>query len=71
MKFGILLVVIGFLLVGYLLKFHFDKTLIKVLGVVLGLFLCIYGLILIVQPSDDEFIKYTKTTKAHSSIQNK
>lgn len=63
-KIGLLLAVVGLLLLFFLLKIRPDKKFLKNLGIVFGFLLFIYGLILFVQPSDDSYIMYTKTTKA-------
>ena len=60
MKLGILLVLIGVALVLYLANIKIKKQFLSKIGIVLGILLLLYGLILSMQP--DEFIVYTKTT---------
>lgn len=62
MKIGIILFVMGVILITLLLKVKFTKDMVKNVGVVVGVLFVLYGLILIVQPNDDNFIQYTKTT---------
>ena len=62
MKIGIILFIIGFLLLVFLIKVNFTKEIIKNIGIALAVLMLLYGMIIIVQPSDDNFIKYTKTT---------
>lgn len=68
MKLGIILLLIGLVLVALLLRIDVDKKFLKNAGVVLGFFIIIYGIILIIQPSDDSYIKSTKTTTPHKHI---
>ncbi|MEA3553579.1 MAG: hypothetical protein U9R39_04130 [Campylobacterota bacterium] len=60
MKLGILLFIIGVVLVVYLANIKIKKRFLSNVGIVFGILLLIYGLILSMQP--DEFIVYTKTT---------
>jgi hypothetical protein len=60
MILGIILFIIGIISVIYLSKIKFNRKLLITLGIILGVLLSIYGLILIIQP--DDFIIYTKTT---------
>jgi len=62
MKIGIILFIIGFLLLVFLIKVNFTKEIIKNIGIVIAVLMLLYGMIIIVQPNDDNFIKYTKTT---------
>lgn len=64
MKLGILLILIGLALIGYLLKFTIEKRFVKIFGVVVAVVLCVYGTILLVQPSEDGYIKYTQSTRS-------
>lgn len=64
MKIGILLIAIGIGLSLYLLNIKWEKKILKNIGIVVGFFMLLYGLILVVQPSDDEYVKFTKTTIA-------
>lgn len=60
MKLGILLFIIGVALVSYLANIKVKKRFLSNIGIVFGILLLIYGLILAIQP--DEFVVYTKTT---------
>jgi len=60
MKLGIILFLIGSVLTLYLANLKFKKRFFTKVGIVFGILLLIYGVILIVQPND--YIKYTKTT---------
>jgi hypothetical protein len=46
-------------------RINVDKKVLKNAGVVLGFFIIIYGIILIVQPSEDNYIKSTQTTTSY------
>ena len=60
MKLGILLFIIGAALVLYLANIKIKKRFLSDIGIVFGILLLIYGLVLAMQP--DDFIVYTKTT---------
>ena len=60
MKIGILLFIIGSILTLYLSKVKFKKQVLNNVGIVIGILLLVYGLILSVQP--DNYIQFTKTT---------
>ena len=60
MKLGILLIIIGVFLVIYLANIKIKKRFLSNLGIVFGILLLIYGLILAMQP--DDFVVYTQTT---------
>ncbi len=62
MKIGIIVFLAGLLLAFYLLNVHFQKRVLKNIGVVVGILMVIYGLIMMLQPSDDKYVKFTKTT---------
>ena len=62
MKIGIILFIMGFLLLAFLIKVNFTKEIIKNIGIGISVLMLMYGVIIMVQPSDDNFIKYTKTT---------
>jgi len=62
MKLGIILFIIGSLLALYLSKVKIEKTFLTRIGIVLGILMLLYGLILIIQPPDNEYVKFTKTT---------
>jgi uncharacterized membrane protein YozB (DUF420 family) len=65
MKLGIILLLVGIVLIVLLSRINVDKKVLKNAGVVLGFFIIIYGIILIVQPSEDNYIKSTKTTTSY------
>ena len=67
MKTGILLLLVGFILIVLFSKIGLNKQFFKKAGVVLGVFFIIYGIILMVQPKEDSYIKFTKTTKSQKS----
>jgi uncharacterized protein YjeT (DUF2065 family) len=64
LKLGIIALVIGILLILLLAKFDVDKKVLKNFGIAFGIILIVYGLIQIIQPSDDTYIETTKTTNA-------
>ena len=65
MKIGIILFIIGAVLALYLSKVKIEKTFLTKVGTTLGVLMLLYGLILMIQPSEDEYVKFTKTTKHH------
>jgi uncharacterized membrane protein len=67
MKLGIILFIIGSIMALYLSKVKIEKTFLTKAGTVIGVLLLLYGLILIIQPSEDEYVKFTKTTISKSS----
>jgi xanthine/uracil/vitamin C permease (AzgA family) len=62
MKIGIILFILGLLLIAVLLKIKFTKDIIKNIGIFVAIIATIYGLILMVQPNEDTYFTYTKTT---------
>jgi hypothetical protein len=62
MKLGIILFIIGSLLALYLSKVKIEKTFLTRVGVFVGILMLLYGLILIIQPPDNEYVKFTKST---------
>jgi uncharacterized membrane protein YhaH (DUF805 family) len=64
MKFGIILLAIGLFLIIYLAKIKLQRKILAKVGIVLGVLLMIYGLILFIQP--DDYIEFTKTTISKS-----
>jgi hypothetical protein len=62
MKTGIILFIIGLVLLTLLLRVEINKTVIKNIAVAIAILLSIYGVILMVQPSEDKYFDYTKTT---------
>jgi uncharacterized membrane protein len=55
MKLGVILLLVGIVLIVLLSRINVDKKVLKNAGVVLGFFIIIYGIILIVQPSEDKY----------------
>jgi xanthine/uracil/vitamin C permease (AzgA family) len=64
MKIGIILFILGLLLIAILLKIKFTENIIKNIGIFVAIIATIYGLILMVQPNEDRYFTYTKTTIA-------
>lgn len=62
MKLGIILFLIGSALILYLVKIDFEKEVLKRIGIAIGVLMLLYGLILVVQPNEDNYVKFTKTT---------
>lgn len=62
MKIGIILFILGLVLITILTNIKFNKNSIKNIGVFLAVILTLYGIILMVQPNDDKYFSYTKTT---------
>lgn len=60
MQLGIIFLVIGIVLVLFLANVKFEKKVLTQIGIVIGILLVIYGVILSIQPK--EYIKYTQTT---------
>ncbi|MCK5293471.1 MAG: hypothetical protein KAJ49_02380 [Arcobacteraceae bacterium] len=60
MQVGIILFIIGAALIIYLSNITYRKRFIKKLGIVFGILILVYGLILTMQP--DDYIKFTETT---------
>ena len=60
MKIAIILFIIGSILTLYFSKVKFQKSFLKQTGVIIGILLILYSIILMIQPS--EYIVYTKTT---------
>ena len=60
MKIALIFLIIGLVLILLLSNFKFKKKVFSQLGIIVGILFFIYGIILLVQPS--EYIKYTKTT---------
>jgi uncharacterized protein YjeT (DUF2065 family) len=65
LKLGIIALIIGVLLILLLAKFSVDKKVLKNFGIAFGIVLIVYGLIQIIQPSEDTYIETTKTTTPH------
>ena len=62
MKIGILLFIVGAALIVYLSNIKYKKRFMKNVGIIFGVLLVLYGIIITIQP--DEYIKFTKTTIA-------
>jgi hypothetical protein len=62
MKTGIILFIIGLVLLTLLLRVEINKTVIKNIAVAIAVLLSLYGVVLMVQPSEDKYFEYTKTT---------
>lgn len=60
MKIGLIVLAAGLILILLLANFKFQKKVLTKIGIVIGVLLLIYGLILAIQPK--EYIQYTKTT---------
>jgi len=60
MKIGIILFIIGSILTLYFSKIKIQKDIIQKFGIIIGILLLIYSVILMIQPN--EYIVYTKTT---------
>ncbi len=46
----------------YFSKIRIEKKFLSEIAIVIGIALSIYGLILIVQPDENDYVKFTKTT---------
>lgn len=64
MKLGILLFLIGAALIIYLVKIEFEKEVLKRIGIAVGILMLLYGLVLVVQPNEDRYVKFTQSTIA-------
>lgn len=62
MKLGIILFIIGAVLALYLSKVKIEKSFLTQLGTGIGILMVLYGLILIIQPEEDKYVKFTETT---------
>lgn len=65
MSLGIILFITGLAVVFYLLNVHIQKSVLKNISVAVALLIALYGLILMVQPKEDEYVKFTKSTVSH------
>jgi len=65
MKLGIILFIVGSTLILYLANIKFRKNFLSKVGIIFGILLVVYGLILSIQPK--EYIVYTKTTISQDS----
>jgi len=73
MKLGIILFIIGATLALYLSKVKIEKSFLTKVGTLVGVLMLLYGLILIIQPNEDEYVKFTETTisKPEQTTQSK
>ncbi len=62
MKIGIILFIIGSVMTLYFSKIKIEKRFLAEIAIVVGIICTIYGLILMVQPNEDTYVKFTKTT---------
>jgi len=62
MKIGIILFIIGAVLALYLSKVKIEKSFLTKIGIASGIVMLLYGLMLIIQPNEDNYVKFTKTT---------
>lgn len=46
----------------YFSKVKIEKRFLTEIAIVVGIVMCVYGLILTVQPDDEKYVKFTKTT---------
>ena len=65
LKIGIIALVLGLVLILLLAKFSVDKKILRSFGIAFGIVLMVYGLIQIIQPSQDTYIETTKTTTSY------
>jgi len=70
MKLGIILFVIGAVLALYLAKVKIEKSFLTKVGTLVGVLMLLYGLILIIQPEEDKYVKFTKTTISKPQVEN-
>lgn len=52
----------------YFSKIKIEKRFLTEIAIVIGIVLTIYGLILIVQPNENDYVKFTKTTISKHDI---
>lgn len=65
LKLGIIALIVGVLLILLLAKLSFDKKILKNFGIAFGFILIVYGIIQIIQPSEDTYVQTTKTTTSY------
>jgi len=70
MKVGIILFIVGLVLITLLTNTKFNKNTVKNIAVILATLVTLYGVILMVQPSDDKYFDYTKTTISKQDKKN-
>lgn len=71
MKIGIILFIIGAILALYLAKVKIEKSFLTKVGIVIGIVMVFYGLILIIQPDEDKYVKFTETTISKPQTEDK
>ena len=62
MKLGLILFIIGSVVALYLANISYRKGVLKNIVIIVAILMAIYGLILSIQPSQDDYVKFTKTT---------
>ena len=60
MHIGIIMLIVGLVIVLFLVNVKFDKVVLKRIGIIVGILVSLYGLILSLQP--DDFVVYTEST---------
>jgi len=70
MKVGIILFIVGLILITLLTNTKFNKNIVKNLAIILATLVTLYGVILMVQPGDDKYFDYTKTTISKQDKKN-
>ena len=54
----------------YFSKIKIEKRFFTEIAIIIGIALSIYGVILMVQPEEDNYVKFTKTTISKHDINN-
>jgi uncharacterized membrane protein len=62
MKIGIILFIIGSIVTLYFSRIKIEKKFLTEIAIVAGILCAIYGVILMIQPNEDNYVKFTKTT---------
>lgn len=62
MRVGIFLIVVSVGIFFLISKLRVTKDLVKQFGLFLAISLFVYGIILIIQPNSNSYVKYTDTT---------
>jgi len=68
MKMGIILFILGLVLLTLLLRVEINKQVIKNIAVGIAILLSIYGVILMIQPNEDKYFDYTKSTITNTIV---
>jgi len=71
MKIGIILFIVGLALITLLTNTKFNKDTIKNILIFVASILTLYGIVLMIQPNDDKYFDYTKTTISKQEIKTK